>query len=969
MMPASLQAWAMQPVVSSAQIVKFGLFEADAARNTLTRNGVRVKIQDQPFRVLLVLLERPGEIVTRQELRRRLWPEGTYVDFDGSLNVILKKLRAAIDDGSDNPRFIETVPRRGYRFIAPVTVRGTKAEALVPSNVMALESPASTPTLGPPPRVPDRHRPPHPIYMVSAAALVLVIGTAWFTWRGNQFIAKTSDRSLPPIAQVPARKSIAVLGFHNVSGKVDYAWLATAFSEMLSTELSGGEKLRLVSGEDVANLRLSSPWAQTDTLDQNTAARIGNALNSDLLVLGSYTTIGRRDRGQVRLDVRLQDAKTGEILTEIAEIGSSEDLFHIVSRIGGKLRDRLGVPRLEDPDEESVLASLPLNREGARFYALGIAKLREFDALAARDLLEQAVNADPKFSLAHAMLARAWSQLGYEQKRKEEAKKGLDLSADLPRVERLLVEGDYYESLSDHEKAASTYRALFELFPDSVEYGLLLASSQSLAGHASQALEVIARLRRLPAPASDDPRIDLLEARTIPNNKPASLVLVRSALRKATAQGKKLVYAQARRDECFTLTRGDHPEQAPASCQEAYEIFLSAGNRLGAADTIGLMGDYEGSQGHMEKAIATYQRALKILQELGEHAETGAVLNDMAINFANEGKLDRAEQLYRQAKFHFEQAGDRHYTAVAIGNIADILYLRGNLPAAEKLYQQDLDIEASRERGEPGYAMYRLADLELTQGRVQDAHRLAQQAIDAIRPSQGDYQYLVEAMIELGEVLKAEGDLEGARQQFQATLDIEKKDGVMGMVQESQAELADLALDEGHPGQAEPILRSAIAAFEQEKSDPASAAAYIDLSRALLMQGKLEEARKAVQRGTEFSQTSSDPALKLPAAIQNARVETAIASQAGANPPLGPARLQLRSTAAVAKKLGYYGLECEARLALGEAEMKTNPSSARAQLASLATETHVRGLNLLARDAEQAAAPTGTAVAANKTAE
>src|SRR5690242_13259488 len=98
----------MEPSVSSGHVFRFGLFEADLARNSLTRNGVRVKIQDQPFRALILLLERPGEIVTREELRQKLWPEGTYVDFEGGLNVILKKLRAAIDDNSDNPRFIET---------------------------------------------------------------------------------------------------------------------------------------------------------------------------------------------------------------------------------------------------------------------------------------------------------------------------------------------------------------------------------------------------------------------------------------------------------------------------------------------------------------------------------------------------------------------------------------------------------------------------------------------------------------------------------------------------------------------------------------------------------------------------------------------------------------------------------------------------------------------------------------------
>ena len=329
-----------------------------------------------------------------------------------------------------------------------------------------------------------------------------------------------------------------MLGFHNTSGKTEDAWLSTAFSEMLSTELAGGEKLRLVTGEEVANLRLSSPWPQTDTLDPSTTSRIGKSLNSDLLILGSYTAVGKPEQGEVRLDLRLQNARTGEILTEIAQTGDRRELFRLVSGVGVKLRSRLGIPPLGEQDEARVVASLPANREADRFYALGLAKLREFDALAAKDLLQQACKADPQFALGHAMLARAWSQLGYEQKRKEEAKKALDRSNDLSRAERMLVEGDYYESLAEHEKAASIYRALFELFPDNVEYGLQLASAQAAAGHASQVSQTLIQLRQLPPPASEDPRIDILDAREAQTNVPARLALIRDAIRKSSAQEK-----------------------------------------------------------------------------------------------------------------------------------------------------------------------------------------------------------------------------------------------------------------------------------------------------------------------------------------------------------------------------------------------------------------------------------------------
>src|SRR5690348_16383311 len=156
----------MEPGAASSKTYRFGLFETDVAKGTLTRNGIRVKLQDQPFRVLILLLERPGEIVTREELRQRLWPEGTYVDFDGSLNVILKKLRAAIDDDSDNPRFIETVPRRGYRFLAPISVQSTKPE---PVPVETPTKPAEIP-VQPTPTTAARSRP----YLLYAAAAIAI---------------------------------------------------------------------------------------------------------------------------------------------------------------------------------------------------------------------------------------------------------------------------------------------------------------------------------------------------------------------------------------------------------------------------------------------------------------------------------------------------------------------------------------------------------------------------------------------------------------------------------------------------------------------------------------------------------------------------------------------------------------------------------------------------------------------------
>src|SRR6516225_8552458 len=114
----------MEQPAANLKTVQFGLFEVDLLARELRKSGIKIKLHDQPFQVLTVLLERPGEIVTREELHSRLWPSDTFVDFDLSLNSAVKKLRQALGDESDNPRFVETLYRRGYRFIAPVSRAG-----------------------------------------------------------------------------------------------------------------------------------------------------------------------------------------------------------------------------------------------------------------------------------------------------------------------------------------------------------------------------------------------------------------------------------------------------------------------------------------------------------------------------------------------------------------------------------------------------------------------------------------------------------------------------------------------------------------------------------------------------------------------------------------------------------------------------------------------------------------------------
>jgi hypothetical protein len=166
-------------------------------------------------------------------------------------------------------------------------------------------------------------------------------------------------------------------------------------------------------------------------------------LDSDWIVLGSYTALVGQPNMRIRLDVRVQDTSAGETIADVAVVGSEADLFDLVSQAGSGLRKKLGVEAVSPVEAVSVRAASPSNREAARLYSEGLARLRASDALAARDLLRQAIAADTKYSLSHSALAEAWSRLGYDKKAREEARQAYELAANLSPEEKLVVKGRY----------------------------------------------------------------------------------------------------------------------------------------------------------------------------------------------------------------------------------------------------------------------------------------------------------------------------------------------------------------------------------------------------------------------------------------------------------------------------------------------------------------------------------------------
>ena len=348
---------------------------------------------------------------------------------------------------------------------------------------------------------------------IAGLAVLLFVGSvlAYRALVAGRAATTASGAAARPEAPVSVRRSVALLGFKNLSGRPERAWLSVALAEMLSTELAAGEKLRTIPGENVARMKIELALADAESLAPDTLGRIRTHLGTDLVVLGSYLALGSKGE-KVRLDVRVQDAAEGETVASLPETGTEEDLFELVSRTSGRLREKLGINALTDAQAIAVRASMPKDPRAAQLYAEGLSRLRHFDALKARDLLEKAVGLDPGFLQGHAALAQAWSELGYDRKAKEAAQKAFDLSRKLSREDRLFVEARYREVSKEWEKAVEIYRTLFEFFPDNLEYGLHLATVQNSAGKAKDALETVDTLRKLPKAVSEDPRIDLAEA-------------------------------------------------------------------------------------------------------------------------------------------------------------------------------------------------------------------------------------------------------------------------------------------------------------------------------------------------------------------------------------------------------------------------------------------------------------------------
>jgi len=748
--------------------------------------------------------------------------------------------------------------------------------------------------------------------------------------------------------QLKRRTAVAVLGFKNLSGRDDEAWISTALSEMLDAQLSAGQQLRVVSSEDVARMKIDLSLPAADSYGRDTLQKIRAHLGSDIVVLGSYLDTGKDTGGKIRVDVRLQDARQGETIAVISQDGNEASLPELVTQSGAGLRQKLGIADVSSTEASQVAASAPASPEATRLYAEGLAKLQAYEALAARDLLEKAVAADPNYALSHSALAQAWSQLGYDKKAQEEAKKAFDLSANLTREQHLSVEGRYREIAHDFPSAIEIYRTLRNFFPDNLDYALRLASSQRKAGRPKESLETVAQMRTLPKPLSDDARIDVEEAsaQNAAGNFSASQEAAAAATAKAKAQGSRMLQAQATLSEGFAWDRLGDLNKAVQKSLEGRDLAANAGNPdlLGRAQrTYGIVlydkGDFAGAQsayeqalnifqkigdgqiastsvslgnvyydqGKLEEARRYYEQALRIDQEIGAGpGEIGSDMGSIANVLDNLGDLMGATRMQEQSLQGFRDGGDQRGVSATLGNLANVLVERGDLSQAMSYYDEGMSIAEKI-----GYKEGRAFNLE------------------------GEAQIFLDR-----------DQLSQARDREEQALRIRKEVGDSVSIARSQMALATIAFEQGKPAESEALIRAAAPQFEQQTmaTDASQSAAL--LARVLLAQSKIPDAEAAAVNALALAERTSDRSTHLVTSLAGAEVN----ARTGKEPTATKA---LQSVLNESVRDGYKQFEFEARLDLGRLELHSSRASGRQRLENLEGDAGRKDFRLIARKARE----------------
>ena len=441
----------------------FGAYELDLSSGELYKHGIRVKLQDQPFKILALLVERPGDVVTREELRQKLWPADTFVDFDTGLNSAIKKLRDVLADSAEDPRYIETLPRRGYRFIAHV------ANGDLPAPVPIEKRLATVPPLGPRTEPPKKRR---FIPAVGVAACLLV--AAFVTWR--VFFVR-------PV--LTGSDVILLASFVNKTGDPIFDNLDKA----LEIKLAESPFLSLLPEASVRQTLRSMRRDPDERVTRDVGIEICKRQGLKAVVVPEIDAIG----SYYLITLEALDAQSGkQIARQQQETDNKDKVVAALGKAASQLRRQLGesLSSLQKYDAPLALATTS-SLEALQAYQMGVNRNRSGKIAESIPFFERAVELDPQFCSAYVMLGSSYHGIGQDENSRKNFARAFELKDKrLTQEENFLVTATYYWNVTGNfEKEHAVLTLYQQVYPRSINAANLMGINYELMGKPEDALQ------------------------------------------------------------------------------------------------------------------------------------------------------------------------------------------------------------------------------------------------------------------------------------------------------------------------------------------------------------------------------------------------------------------------------------------------------------------------------------------------
>jgi len=442
-----------------AHTVRFGPFELDLSTAELRNNGATSKLAEQPFQILAELVQHPGEVVTRDELRQRLWHSDTFVDFEYGLNAAVKRLREVLGDSADSPRYIETIPRRGYRFIAAVT------EAPLPAGLEAKKN---------------------NLWKVAVPAAVLLLaaliaGWLFYPWR--------------QVRTLTDKDTIVLADIDNKTGNPVFD---DTLKQGLSVQLEQSPFLALVSERRVNETLKLMGRPAGDRLTPEVTREVCQRTGSKAMLTGSIAGLGN----QYVIGLKAVNCNTGDTLAELQEqAAGKEAVLKALDAAAVSMRSKLGeslssVEKYATPLEEATTPSL----EALKAYSLGRKTEYAKGGTAALPFFKRAVELDPNFAMAQVLMSVVHSDFNEAGRAAECARRAYELREKVSERERFKIDSRYYDAVTGElEKVVQNGELWQQTYPRDGESYKRLGLTYAKLGNWEKALEENREVLRLEA--------------------------------------------------------------------------------------------------------------------------------------------------------------------------------------------------------------------------------------------------------------------------------------------------------------------------------------------------------------------------------------------------------------------------------------------------------------------------------------